>query len=116
MKAILARYLGPTDTRGSRIVATAEGGHRLTIGIDNRYDVDKNADQAAEKLARDAGWLDGGAYRLVGGGLPDGDRCYVLVPDTADCGHTCPLGCGYVGSPDDVTEHACRPADCEIDR
>lgn len=30
--AIVTKYLGPTNTRGARIVATSVGGRRVTIG------------------------------------------------------------------------------------
>ena len=42
MKAIITKYIGPTDTRGSRIKASDEDGNSITIGYDH----------AAERSAR----------------------------------------------------------------
>ena len=74
MKAILARYLGPTDYRGSRIVATAEGGHRLTISYPYELSGEAVYRAAAEALRDRAGW----AGKLDGGQLPNGDYAFVF--------------------------------------
>lgn len=76
MKAILTRYVGPSNVRGSRIIATAEGGdrpHRLTVPYDHSSS-DPHAD-AAVALCRKLGWTG----ELIGGGLPNGDNCYVFA-------------------------------------
>ncbi len=86
MKAILTRYLGPTDYRGSRIVATAEGGrnydtgrdtpHRLTIPYD--YAANDGGHRAAAYALRDRlGWTG----EMVGGTLPNGDQAWVFGHD-----------------------------------
>lgn len=77
MKAIRTKYLGPTNFRGSRIVATAEGGHRLVIPYDYGAN-DHGHSEAALALARKLGWTG----VLVPGGLPDGSTAWVF--DTAD--------------------------------
>lgn len=56
MKAIETRYLGPTDRRGSRIVATAEGGHRVVIGYDYSQGADGNHMRAAKALCAKLNW------------------------------------------------------------
>ena len=62
MIAIETRYHGPTNTKGSHIVASANG-HRLTIGVDNAVSVADNHANAAKELARKLGWRGG----LIGG-------------------------------------------------
>jgi hypothetical protein len=78
MKAILASYLPATDTRGSRIVATAKGGHRLTIPYPHECNAGEDAHRKAAEALRDKlGW----SGRLVGGGLPDGKSwAFVFAP------------------------------------
>ena len=76
MKAIRTKYHGPTDTRGSRIVATAEGGpkpHRATVPYDHGSDNPHR--DAAVALCRKLGWTG----TLCEGGLPDGSVAWVFV-------------------------------------
>jgi len=73
MKAILTRYLGPTNSRGSRIVATAEGGHRATVPYD--YGARDPHAIAALALCQKLGWKG----ELVNGGLPNGDNVWVFT-------------------------------------
>lgn len=73
MKAIVTKYLGPTHSRGSRIVATAEGGHRVTVPYD--YGASDPHVVAALELARKVGWTG----ELIEGGLPDGRSCFVFA-------------------------------------
>lgn len=75
MKAILTRYLPATNTKPSRIRATAEGGKPLTVGY---YAAPDNTDPfafAARQLADRMGWTG----PLLGGGLPDGSTCWVFA-------------------------------------
>lgn len=74
LQAIVCKYHGPTDTKGSRIKATARGGS-LTIHIDNSKDIDENAADAARMLAVKLGWENA----RIGGVLPDGRYVFVLV-------------------------------------
>ena len=80
-QAITTRYAGPTNTRGSRIIAKAYGG---SVTIPYPYDLNseqghaKAARTLAEKLAKEGGrgWC--GVW--VAGGLPDErGNCYVHV-------------------------------------
>src|SRR5688500_14633275 len=78
MTAIATKYHGPTDTCGSRISATAEGGLRATISYPHEYDSDGAHNEAALALIDKMGW--GGTW--VGGGAPDGKgNVYVCVPN-----------------------------------
>ena len=76
LQAIVCKYHGPTDTKGSRIVATCDAG-RITVGIDNAKSVAENAADAARTLADKFGWRN----RLVGGALPGDGYVFVLVSD-----------------------------------
>lgn len=73
MKAILTRYKGPTNARGSRIIATAEGGHRLTVPYD--YGASNPHEVAARALCERLGWTG----TLVSGGLPNGDTVWCFT-------------------------------------
>lgn len=67
-----------TKSRGSRIVATAEGGHRLMIPYDYGAN-DHGHSEAAILLARKIGWTTG---EMVSGWLPDGSTCWVFTDGT----------------------------------
>ena len=72
MQAIITRYIGPTDHRGSRVKACCQAGS-VTLGWDDALGPDENHDAAAVALARKLGW-DARCYpsRLVRAGSPDG--------------------------------------------
>ena len=73
--AILTKYLGPTNYRGSRIKATTCSGS-LTTGWNHALNPSENHLAAARALADRLAW-DG---QLVGGTLPDDTgHCYVRV-------------------------------------
>lgn len=77
MIAIQTKYLGPTNTRGSRIKATANG-HSATVPYPYEKRVGAEAHSvAALALARKMGW--GGT--LISGGT---DAGYVFVFSTSD--------------------------------
>jgi hypothetical protein len=84
MQAIVTRYLGPTDYRGSRIKATCDAGS-ITIPYPHELSGEDVHRKAAEALVDRLGWNEAGGYRpmrLVGGGLPDSMRdsyAFVLV-------------------------------------
>ena len=82
MRAIITRYLGPTNYRGSRIKARCDAG---TITVPYPYEARMGEDVhriAAEALRDKLGWTG----RLVGGAFPDSDRdgyAFVFVPAEA---------------------------------
>jgi hypothetical protein len=79
MQAIITKYLGPTDHRGARVKATADAG-TVTVSWDHALNTEDNHRAAAEALANEYRWLDGGDWKLVGGSLPDGTGfAFVLV-------------------------------------
>ncbi len=67
-KAIVTRYVGPTDSRGSRIIARAEGVSSVSIGYADELTSEQNHAAAASKLAARYGWRGD----FVSGGMPDG--------------------------------------------
>lgn len=90
-QAIVTKYLGPTDHRGSRVKAIADAGS-ITLSWDHALNPEDNHRAAAEELARSKGWLwewKGSGkvparYRLEGGGMPQTTPyayCFVLVPN-----------------------------------
>jgi hypothetical protein len=76
MKAIQTRYYGPTNTRGSRIKAWAEGVGSVSIPYPHELSGEDVHRAAADKLAAKYGWKN----KLVGGGLPNGDYAFCMVP------------------------------------
>jgi len=75
MKAIVCKFLGPTDTKGARYKATAYGSS-ITIGYD--YEARTGADaarKAAEALCAKNGWKG----ELIEGTLPDGHSSVFLL-------------------------------------
>ena len=77
MQAIVTTYHGPTNTRGSRIVARSASGQRVSLPFDWELDHDQNHCAAAVALARSLGW----SGTFASGGL-DADR-RVHVPCVA---------------------------------
>jgi hypothetical protein len=81
MQAIVTKFFGPTNHRGSRVKASCEA-RSITVEWDCALDSDGNHDAAAQALAESMGWVPPHYGRLVGGGLPDGTgNCYVFVKD-----------------------------------
>ena len=82
-QAIITKYLGPTDHKGSRVKATAQAGS-ITVPWDAAQSVDANHYIAAHALAMRYNWLsEDSDWKLVGGALPDGTgNVYVLARAT----------------------------------
>lgn len=75
MQAIVTKYFGPTNYRGSRVKATCAA-KSIIIPWDDALDVDDNHKAAAQALIDSLAWRG----QWVGGGLPDGTgNCYVCV-------------------------------------
>lgn len=74
MQAIRVHYLGPTDYRGSRLVATCDAG-RLTVPYDYALSGEALYRTAAEALRDKLGWTG----HLIGGGLADGSYAFVFA-------------------------------------
>ena len=61
--AITTRYLGPTNFRGSRVVANAGDGRRLILEWESALNVEANHRHAAYALRDKLGWTG----ELIGG-------------------------------------------------
>lgn len=69
MQTIETKYHGPTDTRGSRISATASGRReRVWVSYDNALNAEGNHMAAALKLMEVLNWTG----RYIGGRTPAG--------------------------------------------
>lgn len=77
-QAIVTKYHGPTDRRGSRVSATADAG-RIFVSWDDSLGIEKNHDNAARLLAEKFKWR--GTW--YGGGLPTGDGNVYVCDDGA---------------------------------
>lgn len=56
MKAIITKYHGPTDTRGTRVRAKEPDGKSLFVYWDHSLDSEKNHVRAANALRDKLGW------------------------------------------------------------
>lgn len=75
-KAITVKYLPCTNNRGSRVKATAEGGHSVTLSWDYGLEgMSANRDAAVRALCTKLGWT--GEY--VAGYQGNGHWVYVEV-------------------------------------
>ena len=72
MKAIKTKYIGPTNTKGSRMRATDEDGNSVTITWDDSLDSLANHEAGAVALCNKTDWVG----NLVGGHLKN---CMVWV-------------------------------------
>ncbi len=70
MKAIMTKYHGPTDFKGSRITAEA-GSNRVTVPYDHALDADGNHDAAALALCVNMDWTQ---HHLMRGTLENRQR------------------------------------------
>lgn len=71
-QAIVTKFLGPTNTRGSRVKATAQAGS-ITLELDYARSREDNHRMAARVLANKLDWS--GVWD--GGWLPDGQGVFV---------------------------------------
>lgn len=67
-QAITTHYVGPTNTKGGRIVARTESGIRHTIGYPHEMTEERGHRKAAEELAEKLGWTG----KLCAGGMKRG--------------------------------------------
>jgi hypothetical protein len=76
LQAIVTKYHGPTNSRGSRISAKADAG-RITVSYD--YGASDPHHVAAIALCEKLKWYGD----LIPGGLPSGTgNCYVFAPNS----------------------------------
>jgi hypothetical protein len=73
MRAITTKYMGQTNTRGSRIKATSDGAS-ATVHLDHSLNMDENHAMAAVALKDKLGW----SGPMVGGSLGSGEMAWVF--------------------------------------
>lgn len=73
-QAIVTKYSGPTNTRGSRIYARASAGS-VSVECDDALNMDDNHTAAARKLCQKFGWK----LSLSHGVLANGDHVFVQM-------------------------------------
>ena len=71
MQSITTKYLGPTNTKGSRIKAICEAGS-ITVDYDHALNSAENHDAACLELLKKLEWN----YNYIGGGYSNG---YIYV-------------------------------------
>jgi hypothetical protein len=71
-QSISTKYHGPTNTRGSKVIATSASGHRLSLEWDDALNNDENHTAAAMALANKLQWT--GAWH---GGATKTGYCFV---------------------------------------
>lgn len=80
-QAIVTKYIGPSNVRGSRVKARAAAGS-VILHWDSSLNSEDNHSRAAQALANKFKWQ--GAW--FGGGMPDDKgNVYVCVPGKTDC-------------------------------
>ena len=72
MQAIVTKYIGPSNVKGSRVKAACQAGS-IFLNWDDALDSDHNHCAAAKALATKREWFG----HWVGGGLPDGSIAWV---------------------------------------
>lgn len=80
MKAIVTKYHGPTNTRGSRITASDEDSNKITISYPYELSGEAVHRAAAQALCDKMGWRG----MLVGGSLKHG-YVFTFGPIWEDC-------------------------------
>lgn len=86
-QAIVTKYLGPTNFRGSRVKAVCDA-ETITISWDDALNPEDNHRVAANQLANSLGWIGPTmpGWRLIGGGMPQATPyayCFVLTSTEA---------------------------------
>ena len=79
MKDIVCRYIGPSNFRGSRIKAFAEGNNSVTISYPHELSGSDVYRLAADALCKKMKW----EGELIEGGLPNGDYVFVFAPKSS---------------------------------
>ena len=81
LRSIITRYLGPTNSRGSRIVADAGKACRLTLSWDYSLEdnIEANHKAAADALRAKMGWTGGHYGPTHSGQLEDGRFVHVMT-------------------------------------
>jgi hypothetical protein len=77
-QAIVTKYHGPTNYKGSRISARADAG-RIVVPYDHALNIGENHAAAAQVLAERLGWTVTEGYAALAGGALPGNAGYCFV-------------------------------------
>lgn len=77
MKAIVTKYKGPTNRRGSRIIASDSDGNKVIFDHSAANSHDEAHANAARALCKKMGWTG----KLVNGSLGAGVEVFVFLSD-----------------------------------
>lgn len=80
MKAIFTRFVGPTNTRGARIIASDEDGNKVTVSYPYELSGEACHRLAADALCKKMNWTG----TLISGGHKRG-YVFVFGPDYSAC-------------------------------
>jgi len=72
-RIIETKYVGPTNTKGGRVIAKTAG-NRIIVEWDSVLGIEDNHVAAACALAEKLGW----PYPTLGGNLPNGNRGHIV--------------------------------------
>lgn len=78
MQAIRTRYIGPTNSRGSRIQAKCEA-KTIYVRYDHALNIEENHEAACKALVQSMGWTSP-YYTAMCSGVFDGDHYHVFTP------------------------------------
>lgn len=78
MQAIQTTYKGPTNTRGSKIIAKCDAG-KIFVPYDHALNAEDNHRAAAEQLRLKLNWSHEFYGRLVCGQIVNGDYVHVFT-------------------------------------
>jgi hypothetical protein len=78
LQAIVTKYHGPTNCKGSRISAKADAG-RVIVHYDHALNLDENHKAAAQALVERLGWTEANGYPALAGGALPGNAGYCFV-------------------------------------
>lgn len=82
MQAIICKYFGPTNSKGSRIKAQCSAGS-ITISYPHELSGQAVYRKAAEALVAKLGWTEAHHGSLLGGQLHSGDYVFVFNNDAS---------------------------------
>lgn len=77
MQAIVTKYHGPTNTRGSRVSAEAQA-TKIYLTWDDALSSEKNHEAAAVAYIRKMNWENRAREGIAHGVLPNGDHVHVF--------------------------------------
>jgi hypothetical protein len=79
-QAIMTKYLGPTNYRGSRVKASAQDGS-IIVNWDYASSTEANHKKALQALLNRLGWNQRKGGKWIMGSLPNGQTVHIYCAD-----------------------------------